>query len=208
MTKPGKPGATVSKSLSETVAAAIWAVGIFVWAAYRWPYQRRARRRKLVQSNYDLEERALIGGAVFGLFLFPLIYLATGFPKFSDYAFRSGFGWAGSAVMVIFLAVFIRSHRDLGRNFSVTLEIRERHKLVTDGIYRFLRHPMYASFWLWALAQALLFPNWIVGSAGILSVAVLYFRRLPREEQMMLEAFGDSYRAYAGRTSRLIPWVY
>lgn len=194
--------------MSETAAATIWAIGIVIWAAYRWPYQRRARRRKLVRSEYDIEERALIGGAVVGLFLIPLLYLITGFPEFSDYPFRPGMGWAGCAVLVLFLAVFIRSHRDLGRNFSVTLEIREKHRLVTDGIYRYVRHPMYASFWLWALAQALLFPNWIVGSTGILSVAILYFRRMPREEQMMLDTFGESYRAYSSRTSRLIPFVY
>jgi protein-S-isoprenylcysteine O-methyltransferase Ste14 len=194
--------------LSETAAATFWVIGIVIWAAYRWPYQRRARRRRLVRSEYDLEERALIGGAVVGLFLIPLFYLITGFPELSDYPFRSGMGWAGCAVMVLFLVVFIRSHRDLGRNFSVTLEIREKHTLVTDGIYRHLRHPMYASFWLWALAQALLFPNWIVGSTGILSVAILYLRRMPREERMMLDTFGESYRAYSSRTYRLIPFIY
>lgn len=194
--------------MSETAAATIWAIGIAVWAAFRWPYQRRARRRKLVRSEYDLEERALIGGGVAGLFLIPLFYLITGLPEFADYTFRSGMGWAGCAVLVLFLAVFIRSHRDLGRNFSVTLEIREKHRLITNGIYKYSRHPMYASFWLWGLAQALLFPNWIVGSTGLLSVAILYFRRMPREEQMMLDTFGDSYRDYSSRTSRLIPWVY
>ena len=54
----------------------------------------------------------------------------------------------------------------LGRNWSITLEIRDSHRLVTDGLYRYVRHPMYTSFWLWAIAQALLIPNWIAGLQG------------------------------------------
>ena len=150
----------------------------------------------------------LIAGATCGLFIVPLIYLITGIPKFADYTFRSGMGWAGAAVMLSVLLMFFLSHKALGRNFSVTLEIGQRQMLVTDGIYRYVRHPMYTAFWLWGLAQALLFSNWIVASAGILSVTFLYFRRIDREEQMMIETFGDNYRAYCSRTSRLIPWFH
>ena len=194
--------------MTEALASAIWAVGIVVWAVIRWPYQRRARRRKTVRNAYDAEERSLLTGAVFGLFVIPLFHLTTGILKFADYPFQPALGWAGAVVMAVFLFIFFRCHRDLGRNFSVTLEIRQSHTLVTRGLYRFLRHPMYTSFLLWAVAQALLFPNWIVAASGMLSVLLLIFRRLDREEQMMLETFGDQYTAYRGRTYRLIPWIY
>jgi len=194
--------------VTESISAAIWAIGILVWVVIRYPYQRCARKQKVVRNQYDNRERILISGAVFGLFLIPLFYMTTGFPKFADYPFRSAMGWAGVATMALFLLVFIQSHRNLGRNFSMTLEIRETHTLVIDGIYRYVRHPMYSSFWLWAFGQALLFPNWIVGGAGLLAIAFLYFRRVRREEQMMLEAFGEEYAAYSNRTARLIPWVY
>ncbi len=194
--------------MTESVSAALWAIGILVWVVIRYPYQRRARKQKAVRNQYGLEERILISGAVFGLFIIPLFYLTNGFPKFADYPFRPAMAWAGAAAMALFLVVFIQSHRNLGRNFSVTLEIRETHTLVINGIYRYVRHPMYSSFWLWALGQALLFPNWIAGGAGLLAVAFLYFRRIRREEQMMLETFGDEYATYSSKTARLIPWVY
>ena len=194
--------------MTESISAAIWAITILVWVVIRYPYQRRARKQKVVRNQYDSEERILISGAVLGLSFIPLFYLTSGFPKFADYPFRSAMGWAGVAAMVLFLLVFIQSHRNLGRNFSVTLEIRETHTLVIDGIYRYMRHPMYFSFWLWAIGQAFLFPNWIVGGAGLLAVAFLYFRRIRREEQMMLETFGDEYTTYTNRTPRLIPRVY
>ena len=194
--------------MTQSISAATWAISILAWTVIRYPHQRRARRQKVVKNQLDYEERILLGGATFGLFLIPIFYLTTGFPSFADYPFRSAMGWAGSATMALFLFVFFQSHQNLGRNFSVTLEIRATHTLVVDGIYRHVRHPMYTSFWLWAIGQALLFPNWIVGGAGLLAVAFLYFRRIRREEQMMQETIGDEYAAYSKRTARLIPWVY
>jgi protein-S-isoprenylcysteine O-methyltransferase Ste14 len=64
---------------------------------------------------------------------------------------------------------------------------------------------MYASIWLWAASQALLLSNWIAGLAGIAAFAPMYFRRVPREEQMMRGAFGPAYEAYMARTGRILP---
>jgi protein-S-isoprenylcysteine O-methyltransferase Ste14 len=64
---------------------------------------------------------------------------------------------------------------------------------------------MYAFGWLLGIAQALLLWNWVVALAGLASFALLYFLRVPREEQMMLEQFGEEYRAYMNRTGRVIP---
>jgi protein-S-isoprenylcysteine O-methyltransferase Ste14 len=86
--------------------------------------------------------------------------------------------------------------------------VRENHQLITAGVYRHVRHPMYTAFWLWAVAQALLLPNWIAGLAGIVGFGTLFFGRVAREERMMLESFGDEYRTYMERTSRIIPRVY
>jgi protein-S-isoprenylcysteine O-methyltransferase Ste14 len=61
---------------------------------------------------------------------------------------------------------------------------------------------MYPAFWLWAIAQALLLPNWLPGR-GLGRFWILFFGRVAREERMMLEAFNDSYRAYMARTGRV-----
>ncbi len=77
--------------------------------------------------------------------------------------------------------------------------------LVTGGVYRYIRHPMYASMWLWGIAQALLLWNWIAGWASLVLFLPLYVLRVPREERMMHEYFGDAYRTYMNRTARVIP---
>jgi protein-S-isoprenylcysteine O-methyltransferase Ste14 len=58
------------------------------------------------------------------------------------------------------------------------------------------------------VAQLLLLPNWIAGPAGLIGFGILFFFRVGREEQMMLETFGEDYRAYMQRTARLIPGIY
>jgi protein-S-isoprenylcysteine O-methyltransferase Ste14 len=88
------------------------------------------------------------------------------------------------------------------------LEVKDQHVLMTDGIYRRVRHPMYTAFWLWALAQSVLIPNAIAGPAGLVGFGTLYFFRVRKEESLMLATFGDEYRSYMQRTGRLVPRVY
>jgi protein-S-isoprenylcysteine O-methyltransferase Ste14 len=85
--------------------------------------------------------------------------------------------------------------------------MRSNHRLVQTGVYRFVRHPMYSSFFLLGLAQFLLLPNWVGGGAGLAGAAILYAFRIGREEKMMLENFGDEYRGYMRQTKRLVPWI-
>ena len=79
---------------------------------------------------------------------------------------------------------------------------------MTSGIYRYVRHPMYTSIFLYALGQALVVPNWIAGPANLVAFCVLFAVRVQSEEQMMAEKFGDQYRIYQAKTKRLIPGIW
>lgn len=185
-----------------------WLLGIIAWYVIRYPFERRAKRVRVVRDYRSLSEKIALSVAFFGMFILPAFYVATGIPRGADYPPRL---WAIVAGIVIFafgLWVFRRAHKDLGRNWSVTLEIRDQHRLISRGLYRFIRHPMYASFLLVGLAQAFLLPNWVAGMSGLVGFAVLFFMRVDVEERMMLDNFGDEYRAYCATTKRIIPYVY
>jgi protein-S-isoprenylcysteine O-methyltransferase Ste14 len=189
-------------------AKLIWALGLIGWFAIRYPHDRRSRKTPCVVQSDRIRDLTRLTISFTGMCLLPAIYVFTGEPKLADYPFQPALAWAGAAVFASSLWLFHRTHKDLGRNWSVTLEIRDRHSLVTSGVYRHVRHPMYSAFWLWAIAQALLLPNWIAGPAGLVGFGTLFFLRIGREEQLMIEAFGDEYREYMRRTSRVLPGIY
>lgn len=194
--------------MTPTLAKAAFVLLAVGWYIIRFPYARRSRRTPIARSARDPREIALLVVSLAGLGLLPLLYVATGVPQFADYPFRPVQAWLGVLVALASLAMFRLTHRALRHNWSMSLEVRERHTLVTEGVYGRVRHPMYTAFWLWAVAQALLLPNWVGGFAGLVGFGILFFGRVAREERMMLESFGDEYRAYMSRTYRIIPLVY
>ena len=193
--------------MTPTISKVIFVVMVIGWYLIRYKYARRSRRARVVWSARGPLETALLLISLSGLGLVPLFYVATGMPRFAAHGFYPWLAWMGFFFAIAALGVFHLTHRALGRNWSISLDVRENHELVTEGIYRRVRHPMYSAFWLLAIAQALLLPNWIAGFAGLVGFGVLYFGRVAREERMMLETFGDSYRAYMARTGRVFPSV-
>jgi protein-S-isoprenylcysteine O-methyltransferase Ste14 len=194
--------------MTPFVAKLVWWAGIIGWYAIRYPHQRRSRKTPVASRRERVRDGALLAISFAGLFVVPVTWVATGAPRAADYPFHPALAWLGTAVFAVALYGFYRTHRDLGRFWSVTLEIRQTHQLVTTGVYRHVRHPMYAAFFLWAIAQALLLPNWIAGPAGLAGFGTLFALRVGREERMMEAAFGEAYRSYAARTWRVMPGVF
>lgn len=187
------------------VAKIAWLVLAAGWYGLRIPHERRSRKTKIARNEMGWPEKQRLAISLTGLGIIPFIYVATGFPKFANYPFQPLLCALGIAMVAIALTLFHLTHKALGRNWSVTLQLREKHELVTHGVYKWVRHPMYTAFWAWALAQALLLPNWVAGFSGIIGFGALYLLRVGPEEQLMLDEFGEDYRSYMARTGRLLP---
>lgn len=191
--------------MTPDIAKLVFIMMAVGWYLIRYRYARRARREKVLRSARGARENTLLLISLTGLGIVPFVYIATAAPHFASYVFRPAQAWLGVLLAIAALIMFRLTHRALGRNWSVSLDVRENHHLITDGIYRKIRHPMYSAFWLWAAAQALLLPNLVAGFAGLIGFGTLFFGRVAREEQMMLETFGDEYREYMARTGRIMP---
>jgi len=185
-----------------------WVIMVVAWYVMRYPFERKARRLRISENRQALGERLRLAISLTGLGLVPAIHVATGWPIFADYPAHPLAVGLGIAAAIGALVMFRLTHKALGAMWSVSLQLKQDHQLVTNGIYRHLRHPMYTAFWLMALAQALLLSNWVAGLAGIVGFGTLYALRIGEEERMMEEAFGDQYRVYSARTKRIIPFVY
>jgi protein-S-isoprenylcysteine O-methyltransferase Ste14 len=181
--------------------------GSIVMVVIRAPHGERSRRIKVLKSRRGPLEIVLLTLAWVSFFV-PLVWVVTPVPAFANYPLRPLPFMIGVLCTALGLWLFQRSHADLGPNWSITLEVRERHELVTRGVYRHIRHPMYAALFLYAVGQALVLPNWVAGPSYLVAFLLLFALRLGPEERMMVEQFGRDYEAYRTRTKRLIPGVW
>lgn len=167
-------------------------------------YQRGRREFKRVVAKHELREKISI--SLVGLGTIPIfLYVLTSRIDSYRLPLPTWLRWFGAGLIFAGDLLFIWSHRALGRNWSLFLEIRKGHALVTEGPYRFIRHPMYAAIFLTSIGTSILSANWLVTLAHMLSVISMYLVRVSDEEEMMIEQFGDKYRKYMERTERLIP---
>jgi protein-S-isoprenylcysteine O-methyltransferase Ste14 len=187
------------------IFTAIYFIGIIVEMVIRAPLNRKRRQEKMGEWRVTGQEKLLLGFLFLGMFLAPLVYAASSWLDFADYTLPAWGGWLGSLLLAGAIFVFWRAHADLGLNWSPSLEIREKHELVTSGIYGIIRHPMYASQWLWVIAQPLLLQNWIAGFLNLVVFIPFYFLRVKAEEQLMLETFGEQYRTYSRKVGAVLP---
>lgn len=186
----------------------IFLVCVMLTGVIRKPYERETKNNTIVDNRKTTQEIGLLAFVFLGMFVLPLIYILTPLFKFADYSLPVWANVLGILTFAIALYLFWRSHHDLGQNWSPTLQVREDHTLITNGIYQTIRHPMYAAIWLWVIAQGLLLTNWIAGLSGIITFGTLYSLRVGNEEKMMLDQFGENYQAYRQRTKRLVPYLF
>lgn len=187
------------------IFTALYFVAIVVEMAIRAPISRQQRKAPKSTRQVTTQEKVLLGLLFLAMFFIPIFYAATPWLDFANYSLPTWAGWLGVVLLAGALFIFWRAHADLGLNWSPTLEIRDKHELITNGIYGVVRHPMYASQWLWVIAQPLLLQNWIAGWSNLLVFILFYFLRVRAEEQLMLEQFGDQYRSYMQKVGAVIP---
>jgi protein-S-isoprenylcysteine O-methyltransferase Ste14 len=115
--------------------------------------------------------------------------------------------WVGFALIVIGFVILFVAHLTIGRFHVSTVAIRKDHQLITHGIYRFTRHPIY----LGVLIVAVGIPVYSSSLGGLVIMSALipiFLNRIQMEERLLIEEFGDAYRGYRETTRKLIPFIY
>jgi protein-S-isoprenylcysteine O-methyltransferase Ste14 len=115
--------------------------------------------------------------------------------------------WTGVGVCAAAGGLLLWTFRRLGKNLTDTVVTRRDHTLVTNGPYRWVRHPFYDSAALFVLGTSFIAANWFLFVAGALFVGLLVIRT-GTEEQKLLARFGHSYRTYMERTGRFVPKIH
>jgi protein-S-isoprenylcysteine O-methyltransferase Ste14 len=191
----------------ETFSKIVLIAVFCIFSIIRIEYYRRARKAgfKTVieeKKKYSVWLSIFIcyEVATFFIFIFVPERLAWGnlpLPVWTRY-FGAGMG-------IIALLWFVWVHRSLGANFSMNLKIKDQHLLVTEGPYRWIRHPMYTAFYILHIAVFFLTANWFIGISWIAGLSVITALRIRREETLLLSTFGEAYKDYMKNTGRFIP---
>ncbi len=112
--------------------------------------------------------------------------------------------WTGAGIAALALPLFRWVFVSIGSNITDTVVTRAQHALVTNGPYRWVRHPLYSFAFLYFAGLSLLASNWFLPTAFVLLFMVI-LKRTKIEEDKLTERFGDDYREYMARTGRLFP---
>jgi protein-S-isoprenylcysteine O-methyltransferase Ste14 len=185
---------------------AIYLTGLLLASVIRKRYLKGMSQKEKISALKGPDGPIMILAAI-AMFILPLTYIFTEKLDFANYNLPTWAGWLGAPTFAIALWFLWRSHRDLGKNFSLTTETKEEQTLVTTGVYKKIRHPMYTAHLIWSIAQAMLLQNWIAGPTFLITNLILYRQRIPREEEMMIKEFGSEYKNYMEKTGRLFPKI-
>jgi protein-S-isoprenylcysteine O-methyltransferase Ste14/mannose-6-phosphate isomerase-like protein (cupin superfamily) len=114
--------------------------------------------------------------------------------------------WVGVALMMVAGSPAIWTFRHLGKNITDTVVTRAEHSLVTTGPYRWVRHPFYVAAGTGFIAVSLMTANWFLAVIGCLAFILLVVRTR-KEEEKLVQRFGDEYREYMQKTGRFVPRI-
>lgn len=186
--------------LSRPVGVAYLALWISYWLV-------QATRLRGVPSEYDTKQRRVY---LSGVVIIPVLILVPTWEyiSFSGPIPRDGLvAFAGLLLFAVGILLMAAAMRSLGRLYTSYLGIQADHRLVTNGPYRFVRHPGYLGEMLSMFGIGLSMSS-LVGLALAVASMPLVLYRIPPEEEMLMARFGDEYREYTKRSRHLIPLVY
>ncbi len=98
------------------------------------------------------------------------------------------------------------SRYKLGKNWSMSIQGKDGHELIQDGLYKFIRHPIYTGLLLLFIGNTLIVGDYR-GIIAVLIVFISFWFKIIKEEKLLTGIFGKQYTDYQKRTKALIPLV-
>jgi protein-S-isoprenylcysteine O-methyltransferase Ste14 len=181
-------------------------VGYF---AHRAMYFRRVRHPTESVAQQPAEPGAGLGAilALLTLVVNTVYVVGPERVRWASWPLPTWVRWSGLLLTMAAFGLLEWCHATLGRNWSGRVQVLKDHALVVSGPYRWVRHPMYTAGLLTNVSVLLVSANWLVGGSWLAMHACQFAGRIPLEENLMVQQFGDSYRQYMRATGRLLPRI-
>jgi protein-S-isoprenylcysteine O-methyltransferase Ste14 len=194
--------------MNETIFRILAALVLFTGTGISIYFRRKADRdsgEKLSRSLDGVSMMMVI--RVFGslLWLSPLAYLLNPqWMAWSKFGLPEWMRWFGVMLGVVCVGLIYWLFTSIQSGISPVSATRKNHRLVTHGIYRWVRHPLYTIGSSLIISFGLISDNWFICLLAVLAFIAMAIRT-PKEEANLIEKFGDEYRDYMKRTGRFLP---
>jgi protein-S-isoprenylcysteine O-methyltransferase Ste14 len=192
------------ESIFRGIAATLLVAALSV-STYHRHRAEQASEEKISWREEGLPTIIALRSSGLALLLSVMAYLLNPrWMKWSSLRLPAWLRWSGAGLGAACLPLSYWVFSTIGKNITPTVETRENHELVTNGPYRWVRHPLYSVGTSFFISLSVLAANWLMGLASLLVLAMLLVR-LPKEEAKLIERFGNEYREYMKRTGRFFP---
>ena len=195
--------------MNENLIFRIIIIGLFVSAFSVSIYYRRKAQRSSGDEIDRRQEGGFImvalrigGGLIWLAILAYMIYPPA--ITWASLTLPTWLRWFGVVVAITVVFLLFWMFRSLGMNITDTVVTRRDHTLITDGPYRWIRHPLYTFGSLFFISLSLVTGIWLIPLLAIPTFAIL-IQRTSIEERALQERFGDEYLRYSERTGRFFP---
>lgn len=171
------------------------------------------RDPKGIRGGVGIRSKMIVRQRIVRFSVIAFMYTALVFMPFADrraitpLSSIDGFRWMGLVFSVLGFAFILWSGVSLGRYYSADVTVQKEHKLVKDGLYRYIRHPRYLGALLLGFGLALVF-NSLIGIILIIPFTAILLFRISDEEKFMMAEFGLEWEIYCQETWRLAPYIY
>ena len=194
--------------MNENIFRILAAVVLFSAMGISIYHRRKADRDSGEKISRKADGTAMssvirIGGLI--VWLSPFIYLINPhWMAWSKIGLPDPVRWIGVGVGILCVPGIYWLFSSIGSGITPTSATRKEHKLVTHGIYRWIRHPLYTIGSALFISFGTMADNWFIAGMGVMAF-ILMAIRTPKEEANLIEKFGDEYREYMKHTGRFLP---
>lgn len=194
----------MNENIFRMVAAAILFTGIGISSYFRRKADKETGEKISRKVDGTVTMNIIrIGGLI--LWLSPLVYLINpAWMNWSKIGLPESIRWLGVGIGILCVLGIDWLFRSIGSGITPTSATRKEHRLVTHGIYRWIRHPLYTIGSSLFISFGMMADSWFIAALGILTF-ILMAIRTPKEEANLIEKFGDEYREYIKHTGRFLP---
>ena len=197
----------MNENIFRILAAVILITGMSISMYYRSKADREAGEKLSRKADGNVMMTIIrIGGLI--LWLSPFVYLINpNWMAWSKVGLPDSVRWAGVGLGILCVFGIYWLFSSIGAGITPVSATRKEHKLVTHGIYRYIRHPLYSIGSSLFISFGMMADSWFIAALGILTF-ILMAIRTPKEEANLIEKFGDEYREYMKRTGRFLPKLF